>query len=752
MRRPVLEPGIAIQRAAVALLVAAGAASAIGNIFIDSGWILPTAVAVAAGVSLSLLWRLLRIPTPVAVGLSVVLGGAWLSAWWPLSSDLAWAARPAALVDGVRLANQEIVTQVAPTPTLNGLMLITVAGTFVVTVVITELLFERSVLTALLAALVLWSVPLSVPVPDRTILGPSLALLVPAAIALAVVSDPATGTRDQPIRLRLIAAMAGITMVLLAVPIATALPGHDGPPLVDLRGLGTTLEASQPLVDVGDQLRLPAPRPVMTVRTDAPGYLRTAALEVFDGNTWRIGTDVNQTSIPRSAFENPSNGIRTSVAPVGRAATYAVTVQSLPGSYLPVVNQPTDVRPSGGDATLTWSAVGDFASVDSVTNLVEASDVGEDYTFESLVPTPTVTDLVAVGTDAENLDLRTQLPTGQEELVALARELVAAAGAESAIDQVLVVQDHFTGPGSEYVYSTDVPFLRGTSALQDFVLDTRVGYCEYFATAMAVMLRGLGIPARVATGYLPGQEVAAPTDTAAGVYQVSSTDAHAWVEVAFDDVGWVTFDPTPRSDTAGLRPSRDALAPFGANAGTAQGPAEVPSEDDLLGASEAPQVPPEAAGAPGAASAGGDQQAAGPLARAAMVVGIVLLVALLGLVAAWWWTRRPRTSTDPAERVLLAQSHLLVTAAALGRGRHPDETLHEVVRRWIDSGDVDGPAAQLVAARGSLVAFGGADVAISDEDAAAMEDAVARLSQQLRDAAPRRERLLAEVRRMTARP
>jgi transglutaminase-like putative cysteine protease len=751
VQRPDLEPGIAIQRAGVALLVAAGAASAIGNIFIDNGWILPTGVAVVAAVALSLLWRLLRVPTPISVALSVVLGAAWLSAWWPLSSSLAWLDRPGALADGLRLANQEIVTQVAPTPTLNGLMLVTVAGTFLVTVVITELMFERSVLTALLAALVLWSVPLSVPVPDRTILGPSLALLVPAAIALAVVSDPATGTRDQPIRLRLIAALAGVSMVMLAIPIATALPGHDGAPLVDLRGLGTTLEASQPLVDVGDQLRLPAPRPVMTVRTDAPAYLRTAALEVFDGNTWRIGTDIDQTSIPRSAFEDPSNGIRTSVAPVGRAATYRVTVQSLPGSYLPVVNQPTAVRPSGGDASLAWSSVGDFASVDSVTNLVEASDVGEDYTFESLVPTPTVTDLVTAGSDGDEVVLGTQLPTGQESLVARAREIVAAAGAEQAIDQVLAIQDHFTGPDSVFVYSTDVPSLRGTSALEQFVLEDQVGYCEYFATAMAVMVRGLGIPARVATGYLPGREVAAPTGTAAGVYQVSSTDAHAWVEVAFEDVGWVTFDPTPRSDTAGMRPSRDSLAPFGANAGAAGEPSDLPSEDDLLGASEAPQAPQEPVAVPGSGGAV-DEQAMGPLARVATVVAVLLAVALLGLVAAWWWARRPRTATDPGERVLLAQSQLLVTAAALGRGRRPDETLHEVVQRWIDSGDVDGPSAQLVAARASEVAFGGDEVEVTTEQAAEVEEAAARLSQQLRDAASRQDRLLAEVRRITATP
>lgn len=751
MQRPTLEPGIAIQRAAVSLAVAIGAASSMGNIFIDNDWILPTAVAVFAAVGLSLLWQLLRIPTPVAISLSLVAGAAWVSAWWPLSSDLAWIDRPRALIDGLQLANQEIATQVAPTPSLNGLLLITVGGTFIATLAITELMARRSVMTALLAAMALWSVPLSVPVTGRAILWPSLALLVPSAVALAVVSDPSTGTRDQPPRLRLLAAVAGIAVVLVAIPIAVALPGHGDAALVDLRGLGTTLEASQPMVDVGDELHLPAPRPTMRVQTDTPAYLRTAALEIFDGSTWRVGSDIDQTSIPRSQIEDPSNGIQASVAPVGRDAEWGVTIQSLPGTYLPVVNQPTGVAVTAGAASLTFSRIGDFVTTDSITNLVEAEALGTDYAFEAVVPTPTVTDLVLTGPSEAQLALRTQLPNGQDRLVDEARRIVDVAGAESTIDQVLAIQDHFAGSTSSFQYSTDVPGLRGSTALEEFVFDTQIGYCEYYATAMAVMLRGLGIPTRVATGYLPGREIIAPTDSEPGLYQVSSTDAHAWVEVAFDEFGWVTFDPTPRSDTAGLRPGRDALAGFGPNGGAAQGPLELPSEDDLLQASEAPNVPAAGVPAPGTIGGGlGDRLGAGT--RVLLVGFAILVVAAIVVWGWWWWARRRRTSDIAAERVMLAQSHLLVTAAALGRGRRPDETMHELAERWIASGDVDGPSAQLLVRQASLVAFGGRDVAVTDAQAEAVEDAAERLSLQLRLAAPRRERMLAELRVLTIRP
>jgi hypothetical protein len=118
--------------------------------------------------------------------------------------------------------------------------------------------------------------------------------------------------------------------------------------------------------------------------------------------------------------------------------------------------------------------------------------------------------------------------------------------------------------GNRFTYSLDVPALRGDDALQRFVLEDRVGYCEYFATAMAVMLRASGIPARVAVGFLPGA-VTLAADPEAGrdltEFTVSTEDAHAWVEVLFPGYGWVTFEPTPRSDQTQLVPTAENLAP-----------------------------------------------------------------------------------------------------------------------------------------------------------------------------------------------
>ncbi len=92
----------------------------------------------------------------------------------------------------------------------------------------------------------------------------------------------------------------------------------------------------------------------------------------------------------------------------------------------------------------------------------------------------------------------------------------------------------------EYGYSLDMR-ASGPEPLSDFLFDIKAGHCEYFATAMAVMLRTQGVASRVVNGFLPGEY-----NDAAGAYTVRQSDAHSWVEVYFPETrSWVTFDPTP---------------------------------------------------------------------------------------------------------------------------------------------------------------------------------------------------------------
>ncbi|HKN85787.1 MAG TPA: DUF3488 and transglutaminase-like domain-containing protein [Nitrospiraceae bacterium] len=114
---------------------------------------------------------------------------------------------------------------------------------------------------------------------------------------------------------------------------------------------------------------------------------------------------------------------------------------------------------------------------------------------------------------------------------ALTRDITTPYGMTIAIKQHLL---------SHYAYSLDVGSMLSASPLEEFLFIRKTGYCEHYATAMVVMLRAVGIPARLVTGFLPGE-----WNDFGHYYTVRQQDAHAWVEVWFPHSGWITFDPTP---------------------------------------------------------------------------------------------------------------------------------------------------------------------------------------------------------------
>ena len=131
-------------------------------------------------------------------------------------------------------------------------------------------------------------------------------------------------------------------------------------------------------------------------------------------------------------------------------------------------------------------------------------------------------------------------------VIALTRQLTS--GAPTTFDKATAIWRYFTAENG-FTYDTQTAAATDSDALADFLLNGKRGFCEQFASAMAVMLRVLGIPSRVAVGFTTGY--ADGNDR-----MITSQDAHAWVEVYFgEDLGWVSFDPTPRSDGRGYVPS-----------------------------------------------------------------------------------------------------------------------------------------------------------------------------------------------------
>lgn len=135
----------------------------------------------------------------------------------------------------------------------------------------------------------------------------------------------------------------------------------------------------------------------------------------------------------------------------------------------------------------------------------------------------------------------TQLPdTLPQRVRDLARQI--AGGKETAYDQVKAIEQYFHMNG--YTYETTDVAVPGASQdyVDQFLFETKQGYCDNFSTSMVVLVRSLGIPARWVKGYTSGRLI--EERNGQNVYEIRNNDAHSWVEVYFEGVGWVPFEPT----------------------------------------------------------------------------------------------------------------------------------------------------------------------------------------------------------------
>ena len=162
------------------------------------------------------------------------------------------------------------------------------------------------------------------------------------------------------------------------------------------------------------------------------------------------------------------------------------------------------------------------------------------YEGRSLIPLASPAELRAAPRDYADEILSTylQLPPLDPRIPALARQITSAA--ETPYDQAAAIEAYLR---SHYGYTLDLREDPGADPLAHFLFVRRAGHCEYFASAMTVMLRSLGVPTRYVNGFLPGEY-----NDLGGDYIVRASDAHSWVEVYFPGYGWLSFDPTPPSD------------------------------------------------------------------------------------------------------------------------------------------------------------------------------------------------------------
>ena len=270
-----------------------------------------------------------------------------------------------------------------------------------------------------------------------------------------------------------------------------------------------------------------------------------------------------------------------------------------------------------------------------------------------------------------DLDLRLDGPyVGR--VTALTQQLTA--GKSSAYDKAMAIQQYLRADGG-FTYSlTLAPPAKnrfgnnaGYDALTNFLV-TKQGYCVQFATAMVMMSRAAGIPARMDIGFLPGTE-------AKGVWTVVAADAHAWPELYLDGVGWTRFEPTPS------RGSPPAYAIPGTSPGTAV--SSRPLSTATAPAHGAPAR--KDLGAPSTSGGASPKVGLSPTSALRWLThgwGSVLLGVLIGLLgslvvptAALWRRRRNLTKahTD-AQRVEVEWEHLTSSLGDLGIAPAPSHT------------------------------------------------------------------------------
>jgi transglutaminase-like putative cysteine protease len=174
---------------------------------------------------------------------------------------------------------------------------------------------------------------------------------------------------------------------------------------------------------------------------------------------------------------------------------------------------------------------------DAVFDLDPEHPVGR-YEATSDIAQPSPTELRAAPDDypPEILLNYLQLPTVDGRVVSLAKKVTASA-ANNNYDKAAAVERYLR---SNFGYTLQLPRTVPRDPVANFLFERKQGHCEYFASAMAIMLRTLGIPSRMVNGFRTGE-----FNDLTSQYLVRASNAHSWVEAYFPSSGWISFDPTP---------------------------------------------------------------------------------------------------------------------------------------------------------------------------------------------------------------
>ncbi len=393
---------------------------------------------------------------------------------------------------------------------------------------------------------------------------------------------------------------------------------------------GTTMGLGGPR-HVNDEL-------VADIQTPVNRYYRAVVFDAYLPGGWVLQNAPGRHIEPETGLSS-WQGRREITQTV---TTYVGGNVLLAASQVLRANMPIDAR------TLPEATIAEIEAPEIITPsrpiemaMVVSRDVlhkGDSYEIVSAIPDITIAQLRADKTvTAESnpypdyiRERYLQLPTTvPQRVLDLAEEV--AKGQTNPYDIAKTIETFLRG----YTYNDQIPGPQpGQDGVDYFLFEEKQGYCNYYASALVVMLRHLGIPARLASGYATGELI-----PQTGAYRIRNRDAHAWVEVYFPTYGWIEFEPTA-SEPALERPNGITSNTSGAAAASltplnnegGRGDLNLPEEQPL--GSDAPSVP--------------------PLVRLRQNSGLLLLLgAILGILGVVVWVaRRLRQPLPGAERPL----------------------------------------------------------------------------------------------------
>ncbi|QXC62286.1 DUF3488 and transglutaminase-like domain-containing protein [Aquihabitans sp. G128] len=668
------------------LLVHLSVVLGFSRLYEEGSFALPLATFVVGAHVLAVVARRRRVPAPLVAVLAVV-GGA-LAATWILFPATARYGLPTtetwhAAQDALRLSRAQFDEVAAPAPVTPGFQLTSGLALWGAVWFSDWAAFRlRATIEAVAPPAVLFTFCAMLGSGDHRF---SSAAAFTGAVLLFVAShralraqldqawlttSPVTGPRAI---LRAGAALAVVGLVGGAV-VGPHLPGSGSDPLVKWRadngsrGDRTTVS---PIVDLRKRLVNQTSTPLFQVRADRKAYWRLTSLDIFDGQIWRSSNPVEEAD---GRLDRAAPRIEQT-----RRNRQHVTVQDLATTWVPVAYQARELEDASDD--MSWDSGSATLVIDELDDGTDVTPAGLDYTVVSETPVFEADALRASGDGQPDAisDRYLDLPAG---FPGLAREAARAvtAGLEGRYDQALALQDWFR---SRFTYSLDVPAGHSDSAMVDF-LESRTGYCEQFAGTYAAMARSLGIPARVAVGFTPGDAVKGKADT----YQVRGRHAHAWPEVYFAGLGWVPFEPTPgrgMPDTEQYTGEREQQAAPDITISTTSTTTTAPgptASSTVPGPTAPATTVPRTAATPTTAD---DGSSSGPsrTVLAAVALGVLALAWLLALLLAPVVRARRRRPVDRAAAAVLDGWQAALGPVRWLTGLHPHaaETHDEFARR-----------------------------------------------------------------------